>query len=121
MQRQPYSRYDPCLKNLVAESGDISQFLRYGIPKSTLRERQGNGYQEFFTIPDLCQSSSELIKENRSLKSQFSAVKAEHDLFTTTIKIFGYQIQSKRRPSSLQPSKKHLTASRFKHVLSQSD
>ena len=38
MSRRSYRRYDPRLKNLVAESGDISRFLRYGIPKSTLGE-----------------------------------------------------------------------------------
>ncbi len=50
MLRQTYRRYDPRLKNLVAKSEDISQFLRYGIPKSTLRQWQKNGDQGFFTI-----------------------------------------------------------------------
>ena len=31
-----YRRYDPRLKNLVAESGDIERFRKYGIPDSSL-------------------------------------------------------------------------------------
>lgn len=86
MSRQLYQRYDPRLKNLVAESGDISQFLHYGIPSSTLRQWKKNGHQEYFTILELDQNDSELVKENISLKSQLSAVNAEHDLVSTTIR-----------------------------------
>ena len=48
-----YRRYDPMLKNLVIQSGDIERFAQLGIPKSTLREWIRNGYQEFFTLPEL--------------------------------------------------------------------
>jgi putative transposase len=100
MSRRSYRKYDQRLKNLVAESEDISQFHCYGIPKSTLRQWQKNGHQEFFTIPELSQTATELIQENIALKSQLSAVIVEHDLVATTIKIFGFQIQYKRLPSS---------------------
>ena len=33
-----YRRYDPRLKNLVAESKDIERFRKYGIPDSSLRQ-----------------------------------------------------------------------------------
>ena len=100
MSRQNYRRYDPRLKNLVAKSEDISQFQRYGIPKSTLRQWKKNGHQDFFTIPELSQTATELIQENTILKSQLSALNAKHGLVSTTIKIFGFQIQYKRLPSS---------------------
>jgi len=58
MSRQPYRRYDYRLKNLVAESDDISQFLRYGIPSSTLRQSKKNDPQEFVTIRELDQNDS---------------------------------------------------------------
>ena len=100
MSRQNYRRYDPRLKNLVAKSEDISQFQRFGIPKSTLRQWKKNGHQDFFTIPELSQTATELIQENITLKSQLSALNAKHGLVSTTIKIFGFQIQYKRLPSS---------------------
>ena len=52
-----YRRYDPRLKNLVIESGDVERFSRLGIPKSTLREWIRNGRQEFFSLPELAQAS----------------------------------------------------------------
>jgi len=66
MLRKAYRRYDLRLKNLVAESGDISRFLCYGIPKSTLRQWVINGQQNFFTIPEI----------DLSLKSQEVSVAA---------------------------------------------
>jgi putative transposase len=53
-----------------------------------------------FYDPLLNLNSNELIQENIALKSQLSAVIAERDLVTTTIKILGFQIQYKRLPSS---------------------
>lgn len=56
--------------------------------------------REFFSIPELELSTSELISENMALKAKLAAVNAEHGLVLTTIKIFGFQIQYKRLPSS---------------------
>ena len=98
--RQTYRRYDPRLKNLVAESDDISRFFQLGIPKSTLRQWILNGRQDFFTIPELDLSATDLIQENLFLKSKLAAITAEQNLVLKTIKIFGFQIQYKRLPSS---------------------
>jgi putative transposase len=100
MERSEYRRYDPRLKNLVATSDDIRKFLKFGISLSTLREWKKNGVREFFTIPELELSTSELISENMALKAKLAAVTAEHGLVLTTIKIFGFQIQDKRLPTS---------------------
>ncbi len=100
MTTKSYRRYDPRLKNLVAESGDIKRFLDLGIPPSTLRQWIHNGIQDFFTLPELQLSTSLLIGENLELKSRLKTVLAEQDLVTKTIKIFGFQIQYKRLPSS---------------------
>ncbi len=99
MERSEYRRYDPRLKNLVATSDDIRKFLKFGISLSTLREWKKNGVREFFSIPELELSTSELISENMALKAKLAAVTAEHGLVLTTIKIFGFQIQNKRLPS----------------------
>jgi hypothetical protein len=100
MVRSEYKRYDPRLKNLVANSDDIRNFLKFGISLSTLREWKKNGVREFFSIPELELSTSELVSENMALKAKLAAVTAEHGLLLTTIKIFGFQIQYKRLPSS---------------------
>jgi putative transposase len=100
MERSEYRRYDPRLKNLVAASDDIRKFLKFGISLSTLREWKKNGVREFFSIPELELSTSELISENMALKAKLAAVIAEHGLVLTTIKIFGFQVQYKRLPSS---------------------
>ena len=65
-----YRRYDPRLKNLVAASDDIRKFLKFGISLSTLREWNKNGVREFFTIPELDLTTSDLIAENMTLKSK---------------------------------------------------
>lgn len=95
-----YRRYDPRLRNLVADSKDIDRFHLYGIPRSTLREWVKNGPQEFFTLPELAMNSSELIEENLNLKSQLAAIQAKQALVLKTIKIFGFQIQYMRLPSA---------------------
>ena len=100
MERSEYWRYDPRLKNLVAASNDIRMFLKFGISLSTLREWKKNGIRDFFTIPELELSTSELVSENMALKAKLAAVTAEHGLILNTIKIFGFQIQYKRLPSS---------------------
>ena len=100
MERSEYRRYDPRLKNLVATSEDIRKFLKHGISLSTLREWKKNGVREFFTIPELDWNTSDLIAENMTLKAQLVAVTAEHGLVLNTIRIFGFQIQYKRLPSS---------------------
>jgi hypothetical protein len=100
MERSEYRRYDPRLKNLAAASDDIRKFLKFGISLSTLREWKKNGGREFFSIPELELSTSELISENMALKAKLAAVTAEHKLVLTTIKTFGFQIQHKRLPSS---------------------
>jgi transposase InsO family protein len=74
--------------------------LKFGISLSTLREWKKNGVREFFSIPELELNTSELISENMALKAKLAAVTAEHGLVLTTIKIFGFQIQYKRLPSS---------------------
>jgi hypothetical protein len=100
MERSEYRRYDPRLKNLVAASDDIREFLKFGVSLSTLREWKKNGAREFFSIPELELSTSELISENMALKAKLAAFTAEHKLVLTTIKIFGFQTQYKRLPSS---------------------
>jgi hypothetical protein len=67
---------------------------------STLKEWKKNGAREFFTIPELDLNTSELIAENMTLKAKLAAATAEHGLVLNTIKIFGFQIQYKRLPSS---------------------
>lgn len=59
-----------------------------------------NGVREFFTIPELELSTSELVSENMVLKAKLAAVNAEHRLVLTTVRIFGFQIQYKRLPTS---------------------
>lgn len=95
-----YRRYDPRLRNLVAVTGDIDRFRVYDIPRSTLREWIKNGPQEFFSLPELAMSSSELIDENLKLKLKLAAIHAEQILVLKTIKIFGFQIQYMRLPSA---------------------
>ena len=94
-----YRRYDPRLKNLVAESGDIERFRKFGIPDSSFRQWVKDGSREFFTLPELEMDTSALVQENMLLKSQVNALQAKHDLVSRTIKIFGFQIQYKRLPS----------------------
>ena len=64
-----YRRYDPRLKNLVAESGDIERFRKFGIPDSSLRQLVKDGSREFFTLPELEMDTSALVQENMLLKS----------------------------------------------------
>jgi hypothetical protein len=68
-----YRRYDPRLKNLVAESGDIERFRKYGIPDSSLRQWLKDGSREFFTLPELEMDTAALVQENMSLKSKLDA------------------------------------------------
>jgi hypothetical protein len=48
-----YRRYDPRLKNLVAESGDIERFRKFGIPDSSLRQWVKDGSREFLRYLNL--------------------------------------------------------------------
>lgn len=93
-----YRRYDPRLKNLVIESGDIERFSRLGIPKSTLREWIKNGPQDYFTLPELSMDTAELVIENQRLTTELEAIQAKQNLLLRTIRIFGFQIQFKRLP-----------------------
>ena len=94
-----YRRYDPRLKNLVAESKDIGRFRKDGIPDSSLRQGVKDGPREFFTLPELEMDTCALVQENMLLKSQVNALQAKHELVSRSIKIFGFQIQYKRLPS----------------------
>ena len=100
MERSDYRRYDHRLKNLVAASDDIKKFEAYGISLGTLREWKKKGVREFFTIPELELSASDLISENLTLKAKLAQVTAKQELVLNTIRIFGFQIQYKRLPSS---------------------
>jgi transposase InsO family protein len=100
MKRKKYRRYDPRLRNLVAESDDMGQFRGLGIPKSTLRQWMLNGPRDFFTIPELSFSTTKLAQENLRLVSQLASAEARETLVTKTLRIFGFQIQYKRLPSS---------------------
>jgi len=95
-----YRRYEPRLKNLVAKSNDLSQFLALGIPVSTLRQWQKNGVLDFFTLPQFELSDAQLIQENLKLAARVDALVAEKTLITKTITIFGFQIQYQRLPSA---------------------
>ncbi len=95
-----YRRYDPRLKNLVAKSKDLSQFLALGIPVSTLRQWQKNGVLKFFTLPLFELNNVQLIQENLKLAARVEAIAAEKILITKTITIFGFQIQYQRLPSA---------------------
>lgn len=86
------------MKNLVASSDDFGRFRSLGIPISTLRQWQRNGRQEFLSLPELELSNEQLLQENLELKANLDAVKAEQNLVSTTIKIFGFQIQYRRLP-----------------------
>jgi hypothetical protein len=72
MPRKVYRRYDPRLKNLVANSNDISHFYKLGIPKSTLKQWKICGPLDYFSIPELDFNPTELLQENVLLKSQLS-------------------------------------------------
>ncbi len=95
-----YRRYDPRLKNLVAKSNSLSQFLALGIPVSTLRQWQKNGVLEFFTLPQFELNDTQLIQENLKLAARADAIAAEKTLVIKTITIFGFQIQYQRLPSA---------------------
>ena len=66
--RQKYRRYDPRLRNMVAESGKTEGFENLDIPKSTLRSWVKNGPIDFITLPELKLSSSDLVSENIRLR-----------------------------------------------------
>ena len=93
-----YRRYDPRLKNLVARSGDIDRFKKYGIPASSLRQWVKDGPKDFFTLPEFEMDTSSLVQETLALKLQIQALQAKHELLSKTVKIFGFQIQYKRLP-----------------------
>ena len=78
MPRKVYRRYDPRLKNLVANSKDISHFYKLGIPKSTLKQWKICGPLDYFSIPELDFNPTELLQENVLLKSQLSELGAEY-------------------------------------------
>ena len=63
MPRKVYRRYDPRLKNLVANSKDISHFYKLGIPKSTLKKWKICGPLDYFSIPELDFNPTELLQE----------------------------------------------------------
>jgi transposase InsO family protein len=100
MARRQYRRYDPRLKNLVGESGDIEKFASLNIPRSTLREWVRNGPQEFITLPELEFRSAELIREVIDLNSRLAIAIATKELVTSSVKIFGFQVQYTRLPSA---------------------
>ena len=60
--KKNYRRYDPRLRNLVATSANLSRFILMGIPKSTLREWQKKGQQEFISLPEFDLTATELIQ-----------------------------------------------------------
>ena len=62
-----YRKYDPRLRNLVATSANLSRFILMGIPKSTLREWQKKGQQEFITLPEFDLTATELIQQLRAV------------------------------------------------------
>jgi hypothetical protein len=105
-----YRRYDPRLKNLVAASHDFGRFRSLGIPISTLRQWQRNGRQEFLRLPELELGNEKLLQENLELKANLNAIKAEQNLVSKTIKIFGLQIQYRRLPN--KESKSDILSSR---------
>ena len=95
-----YRKYDPRLRNLVAPSANLSRFILMGIPKSTLREWQKKGQQEFITLPEFDLTATELIQANLNLSIKLAAAGAEQELLSTSINIFGFQVQYKRLPST---------------------
>ena len=98
--KKNYRRYDPRLRNLVATSANLSRFILMGIPKSTLREWQKKGQQEFISLPEFDLTATELIQENLNLSIKLAAAGAEQELLSTSINIFGFQVQYKRLPST---------------------
>ena len=97
--KKTYRKYDPRLRNLVATSANLSRFILMGIPKSTLREWQKKGQQEFITLPEFDLTATELIQGNLNLSIKLAAAGAEQELLSTSINIFGFQVQYKRLPS----------------------
>jgi len=94
-----YQRYDHRLKDMVALSGDIERFARFGIPKSTLRQWLKRGVQNVVSIPELELASSDLVLENLELKHKIESLVAKQDLVSKTLLIFGFQMQYKRLPA----------------------
>ena len=78
--RRQYRRYDPRLKNMVAESGDIERFASLKIPRSTLREWIKLGQQEFITLPELEFGTTELIQEITNLRASLAIAVATKEL-----------------------------------------
>jgi hypothetical protein len=93
MARRQYRRYDPRLKNLVAESGDIEKFASLNIPRSTLREWIKIGRQEFITLSELEFMSTDMIQEIIELKASLAVAVATKELVASSVKIFGFQVQ----------------------------
>ena len=71
-----------------------------GFPWGPFENGIKKGVREFFTIPELELSASDLISENLTLKAKLAQVTAKQELVLNTIRIFGFQIQYKRLPSS---------------------
>ena len=102
-------RYDPRLKNLFAESGDIEKFVSLNIRRSTLREWIKNGRQEFITLPELEFTSTNMIREIIDLKASLAVVVATKELVATTVKkCFGSRFNFLAYPRLLQKVKPFL-------------
>ena len=96
--RKEYRRYDHRLRNMIARSGSIDDFLNLNIPQSTLKSQIKNGPKEYITIDQFELTSEELSKENIALKKSLAEELTKNNLISKTIRIFGFQIQYKRLP-----------------------
>ena len=96
--RKEYRRYDHRLRNMVARSGLIDDFLNLDIPKSTLKSWIKNGTKEYITIEQFDQINEEVVNENIVLKKSLAEELTKNNLIFKTIRIFGFQIQYKRLP-----------------------
>ncbi len=96
--RRAYRRYDHRLRNMVAGSGSIDNFLDLGIPKSTLKSWIKAGPKKYFSIKEFDISDADPVKENIRLKKSLGEENTKNNLIFKTIRIFGFQVQYKRLP-----------------------
>ena len=96
-----YRRYDHRIRNLIASSKDPYLFPKLDIPLSTARSWIKRGPVDVVSVTDLDQSSEQLQMKIANLEKELEEVRAETNLISKSIKIFGFEIQYKRLPNSL--------------------
>jgi putative transposase len=95
-----YRTYDHRIKEMIVESGDPSLFPSLDIPRSTATSWIRKGLTEGVTLPALNQPVQNLVQENERLRKELTISDATQKLTVFTFRVFGFQIQYQRLPSS---------------------